>query len=98
MLVSHSTKSLNFWNKSRSDCSPERGSLVINPEQGGTLETLPEPEEEANEESDATTSAETGVTLSETGGLEIVEGAEDIVIGVLGMIALKMDAINKIEF
>ena len=62
---------------------------MINPEQGGTLET-PEPEEEANAESDARTGAETdartGVTLSETGGLEIVEGAEDIVLGVLGMI------------
>ena len=88
---------MNFWNKSRSDCPPERGSLVADLA-GGTLKTIPEPEEEANVESDATTGAETdadtGVTLSETGGLEIVEGAEDIVLGVLGMIALKMDAIN----
>ena len=78
-------KSVNFWNKSRSNCPPERGSLVADPA-GGTLETLPEPEEEANTESDARTGAEidaeTGVELSEPGGLEIVEGADDIVLGV----------------
>ena len=62
---------------------------------------IPGPEEEANAESDAITGAEidaeTGVTLSETGGLEIVEGAVDIVLGVLGMIALNMDALNTKE-
>ena len=56
------------------------------------LFVLSEPEEEANAESDAITGTaidtETGVTLSDTGGLEIVEGAEDIVLGVLGMICL----------
>ena len=60
---------------------------------GSTLETLPEHEEEANArtgmEIDARTGAEidaeSGVELSEPGGLEIVEGADDIVLGVLGM-------------
>ena len=52
-------------------------------------------------ESDAKTGAEidaeTEVTLSETLGLEIVEGVDDIVPGVIGMFALKMGAINTKE-
>ena len=60
-------------------CPPERGSVADDIAMSGPLIVLSEPEEEANAESDAITGAEndaeTGVTLSETGGLEIVEGA-----------------------
>ena len=56
---------------------------------GSALETLIGAEEEADAESDAKigadTDTETGVEISETGGLEMVEGADDIVLGVLGM-------------
>ena len=52
---------------------------------GSALETLIGAEEEADAESDAKTGAETGEEISETGGLEMVEGADDIVLGVLGM-------------
>ena len=56
---------------------------------GSALDTLIGAEEEANAESDTRTGAETdvetGVGISETGGLEMVEGADDIVLGVLGM-------------
>ena len=52
----------------------------------GPLFVLSEPEEEANAESyaitDAETDVKTGETLSKTGGLEIVERAEDIELGV----------------
>ena len=55
--------------------------------------TLTKSEEEAITETDVKTGvgldAETDATLTETGGLERVEGAEEIVLGVLGMICLK---------
>ena len=58
-----------------------------------TLETLIGAEDEADTEADAETDAktgaetetETGVEISETGGLKKVEGADDTVLGVLGM-------------
>ena len=87
-VFSHSMKSENFSNKSRSNCPFGRGSLVADPE-GSTLETLIGTEEEADAETDAKTGAETetetGVEISETGSLKMVEGADNIVLGVLGM-------------
>ena len=55
--------------------------------------TLTESEEEAITEPDVKTGAdfdvETDTMLTETGGLEKVEGAVETVLGVLGMICLK---------
>ena len=75
-----------------SDCPPERGSVAEDSAMCDPL-TLTESEEEAITETDVKTDAgfdaETDATLTETRGLERVEGAVETVLGVLGMICLK---------
>ena len=88
-VFSQSRKREHFANKSRSFCPSGRGSLVAD-RAGWTLvhETV------AEEETGAETDAET-VTISETGGVEIVEGADETALGVLGMIKWERAAIKK---